>query len=414
MKRLLAIAAIAIASATLAAPSAHAGYWSRYYASGPVQGETRVTVVAGQSANLTLKFLNKGYYRWRGGPTGWRHVSLYSVSPYARKSQFADASWLSPIQPAALWESRVESGEIGSFRFSVRAPSVAGTYVEKFHMAVEDTAWVDGGDVAITFDVVAPGTEAAASAGVSVNARAYVVMDSVTGEVLAEKRADEVRSIASMTKLMTVMVARESGLSESLMSSVERGDEVGGGRLRVAYGTAMTVRELVASAIIGSANNAANAIARSTGLSREEFIRRMDAKAAALGMTHSSFADPTGIDVENLSTAREVALMGKAAFSDPWIAPFAATAVYDVATSAGPHTIKNTNKLVSDSSLEVVGGKTGFINEAGYTLVTRLKRVGAADVIVAVLGCDTSLDTFRDAKALAEWTWSKGNLAIAR
>ncbi len=401
MKRLFAIAIVA---ASLAAPLS-VGAATRAYASSGMTGESAIEIPAGASKQVTLKFKNTGSYVWRG--TGSLYVSLYAVSPYARKSVFKDASWLSAIQPAKLREALVRPGETGSVTLTLRAPPAIGTYQENFQLAVENNAWIYNANAKLSIKVVAPRV----STLNAVNAEAYAVMDAKTGELLDQKNADEVRSIASLTKLMTMMVAHDAGLDPEMTVALSNDDEVGGGRLRVAVGTKLTVRNLVASAIIGSANNAANAVARATGLSRQDFLRRMDEKAVALGMPHSRFADPTGIEVENLSTAKEVAIMAKNAFDDPWISQFAAEPTYEVVTSEGPHLIKNTNKLVQDATLDVTAGKTGFIYEAGYTFATRLQKDGR-DLIVVVLGCDSFDRAFKDAKTLAEKTWqSKTALA---
>lgn len=377
------------------------------YASGAAQGDLTIEIPAGQTKNVTLKFKNVGSYVWRGSARNY--VSLYAVSPYARKSAFWTSSWTSRTQPAKLSQALVRSGETGTLTFTLQAPAALGTYNERFQLAAENTAWVRGSEVRVTVNVVAPKTAAS-----PVSAKAYVVMDAQTGEVIASQNPDDVRSIASLTKLMTIMTAHDAGLDPSAIVALSRDDEVGGGRLRVAVGTSLTVRDLVASTIIGSANNAANAVARATGASREEFIRRMDEKARALGMTHSSFADPSGIEVGNLSTAREVAMMAKAAFSDAWISEFDAVPVYDVMTSAGVHTIKNTNKLSGDGTFEVLAGKTGFINEAGYTFAARLKREGARELIVVVLGASSMNQSFNDAKTLAFKTWQGTQTALAK
>jgi D-alanyl-D-alanine endopeptidase (penicillin-binding protein 7) len=159
--------------------------------------------------------------------------------------------------------------------------------------------------------------------------------------------------------------------------------------------------------IIGSANNAANALARATGLAKSDFVAKMNAKAAELGLTKTSFADPTGIKVENLSTAHEVALMSLKAFRYPAVAALAGEPTYHVATigSRGAHDIVNTNKLVKDGEVEVAAGTTGFIYEAGYTLTTILRKLGERDLLVVVLGCDSQYKSFRDAKVLAEQAW---------
>lgn len=404
MKRLLVV--VAIIAFSVAAPLVVGAAWHPYATSG-VQGATAVTIEAGHTAQVTLKFKNTGAYTWRG--TGKNYVSAYATGPYKRKSVFHDASWPNAYQAVRLNAATVKPGQTGSVTLTLRAPSTAGTYMEQFQLAVENTAWIYGAIARLTINVVPEKV----TLDTSVNAKEYAVIDADTGELLASQNPDEVHSIASMTKLMTVMVAHESGLDPDAMVTLGRDDEVGGGRLRVAYGTKLTVRDLVASAIIGSANNAAHAIARATGLSDEDFVARMDAKAKSLRLAQTSFADPTGIDVPNLSTAREVALMARAAFNDPWISQFAGLPTYDVQTSGGVHPIKNTNKLMKDGTIEVVAGKTGFIYEAGYTLVTRVRRQGQHDLIVAVMGCDGENQPFRDAKVLAEKAWMSGSALAA-
>jgi len=404
MKRLLAIAMIAVLAAPLAADAA-----VRNYASAAVQGDTAVRIEAGKTAQVTLKFRNAGRYVWRG--TGRAYVSLYATGPYKRKSAFWHSAWPTRYQAARMQEALVRPGATGSVTVTLHAPPQPGTYTEQFQLAVENTAWIYGAVARVKIEVVPEQVTAASPVG----AEAYVVMDPETGEILASKDADEVRSIASITKLMTVMVAREAGLDSDTAVKLAWDDEVGGGRLQVPVGTTLTVPGLLGSTLVGSANNAANALARATGLSRAQFLARMDAKARALGLESTSFADPTGIEVENLSTAREVALMARAAFADPWIAPYAGLATYDVPLPGGKiRTIRNTNTLVTDAALDCEAGKTGFINEAGYTLVTRLKKPGEKELIVVVLGAGTKAQSTRDTKTLAEQAWQGYRTAFIR
>jgi D-alanyl-D-alanine endopeptidase (penicillin-binding protein 7) len=404
MRRLLAIMTLLTLAAPLSADAA-----ARKYASAAASGDTVVQVEAGKTKEVTLKFRNAGSYNWRG--TGSAYVSLYATGPYKRKSAFWHSAWPTRYQAAKLDQALVKPGATGTVTFTLHAPPQPGTYVEQFQLAAENVAWIYGSAARLRIEVVPEQVTAATP----VNADAYVVMDAASGEVLASERADDVRSIASITKLMTVMVAREAGLSADASVALARADEVGGGRLQVPVGTALTVPGLLGATIVGSANNAANALARATGLSREEFVARMDAKARALGLAHTRFADPTGIEVENLSTAREVALMAKAAFDDPWIAPYAALPTYDVPLPKGAvRTIKNTNALVRDSAIDVMAGKTGYIDEAGYTLVTRVRRPGDSELIVVTLGSDSKSLSFRDAKALAEKAWQGYRTAFAR
>lgn len=373
----------------------------RAYASAAPQGDLIIEMEAGQTKQVTLKFRNAGRYTWRG--TGKAYASLYATGPYKRKSPFWHSDWISRFQAGRLREASVKPGETGTVTLTLHAPAEPGTYKEQFQLAVENTAWIYGSVARLAITVVPENV----TASTPVDARAYAVMDPTTGEILLEKDADAVRSIASITKLMTIMTARETGLDPETVVALQHSDEVGGGRLKVPVGTKLSVRNLAAAAIVGSANNAANAVARATGLSKEEFVARMNAKAAAMGLASTVFADPTGLEAGNVSTAREIALLARATFADPWIAPYAAAPTYDVVTARGTRTIPNTNRLVRDGAVTVLAGKTGYIDEAGYTLVTGLKRPGGRDLLVVVLGSSTKSLSFRDAKALAERVWEK-------
>ncbi len=403
MKRLCAIVIASVA--LLAAVPVFAA--SRLYASGAAQGDRTIEMEAGSVMQITLKFKNTGSYSWKGG--GRNYVSLYATGPYKRKSVFRDAKWPTAYQAAKLGQATVSPGKTGSVMFTLHAPENAGTYKETFQLAVEHAAWIYGSTARFTITV----DPLKVTEATPVRAPSYAVLDADSGEVLAQQNADQVRSIASITKLMTMLVAHDAGVDPEASLAISRDDEVGGGRLRVRDGTVLSVRDLIASTLIASANNAANAVARATGLSKDEFVQRMDDKAKALGLTSTSFVEPTGIQAGNVSTAKEVALLAKTAFDDSWVAEFDADPTYEVATAAGPHLIKNTNQLMKDDTIEVSGGKTGFTYEAGYSFVTRIKRDGERPLIVAVLGCDSWSQAFREAKILAEKTWLGGATAFA-
>lgn len=408
MRTKLSIFVLSLAFFTVPFGAVFASHWGTYYRTTGLAGPTELTMVAGTTMDVTLRAKNTGYYRWRGG-SGWRYVSLYSTSPYARKSVFRHSSWRSSIQPAALWEYRVEKGEIGSFRFTLEAPATPGVYHEQFTMAVENTAWMQGGVVDMTITVVSE-AEASQASIPQVGADAYLVMDARTGEVLEEKNADEVRSIASLTKLMTSMVAlQDMRVDPYIPVTLMRDDEVGGARLRVSSGTTWPLSNMLASTLIGSTNNTAHALARVADTSLSSFVRKMNARATALGLQKTHFVDPTGIEVGNISTAREVALMALNAFNDPTIRSLTSSSTYQVRTvdGTGTRTISNTNKLVNDDSLEVVAGKTGYLIEAGWTLATQVKRPGERELMIVVLGCDDRWASFSDVRNLANHTWNQ-------
>jgi D-alanyl-D-alanine carboxypeptidase len=134
----------------------------------------------------------------------------------------------------------------------------------------------------------------------------------------------------------------------------------------------------------------------------------MNSAASSSGLIHTSFADVTGLDAGNVSTAREVLLMSLDTFKDPLVRLLTSSAKYPVSIADGispPHPIGNTNMLVYDPAVKVIAGKTGFTYEAGYTLTTRLAKKGKKDLIVVVLGSRTKARSFSEGKALANWAW---------
>ncbi len=372
-------------------------------ASGPAQGMTTIQMAAGETKHIVLRYRNLGSSIWKNSGRGY--VSLYATHRYGRKSVFYGPGWKSRIQPASLSENSVKPGSTGSFEVALTAPDNPDVYQEQFQLASEKNGWIWGSTVRLTINVSEPQT----TSTTPIRAKAYVVLDAETGQVIDATNSDQVRSIASITKLMTTLVLNDRGLDPNTVVTMQRGDEVGGGRLRVRYGTQVTVQDLFASMLVSSANNAANALARTTGLPRDAFVDKMNEKAREIGMTRSAFVDPTGIEAGNVSTAKEVALMARAAFGIPSVADVMSQPVYHVVTVGGrrDHQIKNTNKLLSDSDIEVAAGKTGFTYEAGYTFVARVRKPGERDLIVAVLGCDTKNQPFRDTKALALRAWTK-------
>lgn len=387
----------------LAASPADAARYA--YASGAAQGDLAVTMRAGETKKIMLDFMNYGRYSWRGG--GKNPTVLYASGPFGRKSVFQSPAWASYKQAARLREALVKPDQSGSVELSLKAPAKTGTYTESFQLFVVGASWIRNSTAKIRITVIpsdAPLPEP------RVSAKSWIVMDAETGEEVAAHDADAHRSIASITKLMTVMLAREMGVDDGRMVAITRQDEVGGGRLRVPVGTKVSAKDLIASALVGSANNAANALARATGLTRGEFVSRMNESASSIGMMGATFADPTGIEVGNIASARDVARMSIKAFSDPVILSMTGAETYTVAAVTNksyPHPIANTNKLIHDRDVEVVAGKTGFIYEAGYTLTTRLHQDGKKDLLVVVLGSDTKNLSFKEAKTLAEWAWSQ-------
>jgi D-alanyl-D-alanine carboxypeptidase len=215
--------------------------------------------------------------------------------------------------------------------------------------------------------------------------RSYIVMDYNTGEVLESKDKDLQRSVASISKIMTAIVAIENS---SLDSFVEVNDDIlraYGSSIYLKIGEVVTMKDLLYGLMLRSGNDAAVTIARGVSGSVEEFVKLMNEKAIKLGMKNSSFNNPSGLDVDdegNLSTSYDMALLMKYALNNETFREITSTKEY---RSTNHGTWLNKNKLLRQYE-NTSGGKTGFTTKARRTLVTSAKK-GDMELIVVTLDC---------------------------
>ncbi|TAL19673.1 D-alanyl-D-alanine carboxypeptidase [Patescibacteria group bacterium] len=243
------------------------------------------------------------------------------------------------------------------------------------------------------------------------SAKSAIVVDWRTGALLYSKNPDSPRSAASLTKLMTAVIFLEQKPRWQNSAALLEEDEVGGGRLRLAAGTRLTVKDLFYSALVGSANNAAMALMRLSGMERLQFIRDMNVRAATLGMVGTSYVEPTGMSPENVTTARDVIKLAAYAFANKTIRRATQTGEYRFKTQKPviEKRIKNTNSLLLDDNngLWITGGKTGYLEEAQYNLVIAAETPGHDKrIIVAILGADSKQKSFEEAERLVKWAWT--------
>ena len=225
-----------------------------------------------------------------------------------------------------------------------------------------------------------------------VSATAAVLMDADMGQVLYEKNGDRQMLIASTTKIMTALVVLEHArLTDTI--TVTNDHMVEGSSMYLKPGEVVTVEELLYGLLLCSGNDAALALADCCG-GLEAFVAAMNDKAAALGMTGTSFANPNGLDDENhYSTARDMAVLAAYAAKDPTFRRICSTRTATV----GGRTMTNHNKLLSQVE-GCIGMKTGYTRAAGRTLVSCAERQGRR--LVAVTLCDGN--DWADHKALYE------------
>ena len=244
-----------------------------------------------------------------------------------------------------------------------------------------------------------------------INSKNAVVYDRTSKTVIFGKNEQQKVPMASTTKIMTAIVLLEN--VESLDEKIEvtkQAASVGGSRLGLKTGDIITYNDLLYGLMLCSGNDAATQIAISIGGSLEGFANMMNKKAKDLGLEHTSFVTPHGLDNEkHYTTALELAKMADYALNIEKFAQVVATKIYTVTIDGYPKTIRNTNELLGN--LDGVNGvKTGFTNGAGRCLVTSVIR-DSFNIITVVLGADTKKLRTSDSIKLIEYTYNNYELA---
>ncbi|MGH9311092.1 MAG: D-alanyl-D-alanine carboxypeptidase family protein, partial [Vicinamibacterales bacterium] len=218
------------------------------------------------------------------------------------------------------------------------------------------------------------------------------------------------RSIASITKVMTVLVFLEDNPDLSRQITIERSDVYAASTTYLRANERVTVDNLLHLTLIASDNAAARALARVSHGGTASFIERMNEKAIELGLESTTFADPSGLNPANISSAYDLSRLITFASHDDRISPIMRTASYDVKTSRRTITIRNTNHLVRGGEVDVLGGKTGFITKAGYCLATLLRLPQSNhQVAVVVLGAASNTGRFWETRHLFNWLSDKAS-----
>lgn len=233
-----------------------------------------------------------------------------------------------------------------------------------------------------------------------------LAIDLDTGRELYSSNPDLVRPIASITKLMTAMVVLDSNLplNEPLAVTIRDVREMQGVFSRVRLGSVVSRRELLELALMSSENRAAATLAHYYPGGYPAFIAEMNLKAQALGMRNTRFVEPTGLSEHNVSSARDLAVMMRAAASYGLIRVLSTTEERSVRFSqpAYVQSFLNTNPLVRKDDWNILLSKTGFTNEAGHCLVMAAS-MGGRRVAVALLDSYGKYTRFADAKRLRSW-----------
>ena len=232
-----------------------------------------------------------------------------------------------------------------------------------------------------------------------VTARAFLVVNGSTGEVLAARHAHERVPIASITKLMTVLVALARARSLDQIVDVDsNASEVGESTIDLRAGEEISVRDLVEAALIQSANDAADALADGLG-GRTAFVAAMNARAKTLGLRDTTFVRPDGLDAPgHLSSAWDVTRLARVAMHVPFVRD---TVRQRTATIAGGRRLYTWNDLLATFP-GVIGVKTGHTGGAGWCEVAAAQEPGTT-IYATILGSPSRAQRNADLAALLHW-----------
>lgn len=218
----------------------------------------------------------------------------------------------------------------------------------------------------------------AVAEALEVSATAAVLMDADMGQVLYEKNGDRQMLIASTTKIMTALVVLEHAAPDDVIT-VTPNHMAEGSSMYLRAGETVRVEELLYGLLLCSGNDAALALTECAG-GLTPFVALMNEKAAALGMAHTSFANPNGLDADgHYSTARDMAVLAAAAVENPTFRRICSSR----SVTIGQRTMENHNRLLRQME-GCIGLKTGYTRAAGRTLVSCTERDGCRLVAVTL------------------------------
>jgi D-alanyl-D-alanine endopeptidase (penicillin-binding protein 7) len=237
--------------------------------------------------------------------------------------------------------------------------------------------------------------------------KAAYVYDATNGTVLFQRNPVNLYPVASLTKLMTALVLFETRPQFDQVVEITAEDVYHSSRSHIRPKEEISVRDLLHAMLMASDNVATKALVRTCGVPREEFVRRMNAKADSMNLAGTRFVEPTGLDEQNVATAQGIALLLRTAASNPIVSSIMQKQTYTFASNRKLHRLVNTNRLLK-SKWRITGGKTGFINEAGYCFATMVETPSGTEVTAVLLGAPSNRLRFAEARRLLDWTFRFG------
>lgn len=253
---------------------------------------------------------------------------------------------------------------------------------------------------------------------IDTSARSAILMDIDSNRILYEENINEIRSVASISKIMTALLAIESGKLDEVVVVGNEIEKSYGSGIYIKVGEKLTLRDLVYGLMLRSGNDAALAISKYVGGTVEDFVKMMNEKANEIGMNNTTFNNPSGLDQDkgNYSTAYDMAILTSYAMKNEEYKKITGTKKYTLKTNMNTYSWINKNKLLSIYKY-TTGGKTGFTEIAKRTLVSTASKDNTNLVVVTL----NDGNDWQDHQNLFEYGFSnysnlkilkKGNITI--
>ena len=241
----------------------------------------------------------------------------------------------------------------------------------------------------------------------NISAKSFLVIDEKTGRFLEKNNIQEVHSVASLTKLMSVLVWLEVDGDVNKEVVIKAEDYREGGIAYFIAGEYVLAKDLLNVGLVASSNSAIASLVRSSGLTDAEFVGLMNKKARSWGMDNTVFVEPTGLDAKNVSTARELYILAREAFNNEVIKNILTKKEYTFTpiNKSTIRNVKNTNWLLGNTyDYKIIGGKTGYIEESGYNFIIKgYNENKDANLYVIILGSNDIESRFSEADIIMKW-----------
>lgn len=246
------------------------------------------------------------------------------------------------------------------------------------------------------------------SNNVNVDGLSAVLVDDKSGKILYEKNANQKLPLASLTKVMTSTIFLEHNPTMSGETTISIYDSAVGAYIGLSSGDIVSNKDLFYATLVGSKNNAAKALARSTGMSTNDFVNRMNNKAKELGMTNTIFAGVTGLNSGNQGSVIDYAKLSIYAYKKLEMLQASTAKSYGFSTLNSDKYLScaNTNKLLY-SNLYITGGKTGYLpydwGGVNYNLMVKAKNNEGNEVVGIIMGNNSPSDIRADMEGMIRW-----------